>query len=173
MEKWVIIVIALVLAINISACSEDDSPSTTGVPGKPNGNNNNNEGQENPDPNKNSMKLVIKINSAEFTATPADSATAEAFKEMLPMTVNMTEHARNEKYYELSKSLPANAANPGTIRNGDIMLYGSRTLVLFYKTFSTSYTYTGIGYVDNPSGLESALENGSVTVSFELIKEEI
>lgn len=76
---------------------------------------------------------------------------------------------RNEKFFDLSSaSLPTNASSAGTIRNGDIMLYGSRTLVLFYETFSSSYSYTRIGVVDDVSGYASALGSGNVTVSFEL-----
>lgn len=46
------------------------------------------------------------------------------------------------------------------------MLYGSECVVLFYESFSTSYTYTPIGHVQNPAGLAEALGGSSVTVSF-------
>lgn len=116
--------------------------------------------------NNNTMKITI--GSTTFTATLASNTTATAFMELLPMTINMSELNNNEKYYGLPQSLPTNASNPGTIQNGDLMLYGSSTLVLFYKTFSTSYSYTRIGSIDNPSGLQNALGESSVTVTFEL-----
>jgi hypothetical protein len=79
----------------------------------------------------------------------------------------MIELNGNEKYFDLSHHLPANASNPVTIQNGDLMLYGSNTLVLFYKTFSTSYSYTRIGRLENPAGLATALGAGNATVIFE------
>ena len=101
-------------------------------------------------------------------ATFSDNETAAAFKEKLPMTINMTELNGNEKYFDLSDTLPTDASNPGTIQTGDLMLYGSRTLVIFYKIFSTSYKYTRLGNIDDPSGLAAALGSGNATVTFKL-----
>jgi hypothetical protein len=112
------------------------------------------------------MKITIGTNI--FTATFYNNATATAFKAKLPMTINMTELNGNEKYFDLPNNLPTNVSNPGTIQTGDLMLYGSNTLVLFYKTFSTSYNYTRLARIDNPSGLAAALGSGNITVKFEL-----
>jgi hypothetical protein len=112
--------------------------------------------------------LVIKIGSRELTGTLLDNPTATAFKAMLPLTMNMTELNGNEKYFDLSKNLPTNASNPGKINTGDLLLYGSKTLVLFYETFSTSYSYTRIGKVDNTIGLAEALGSGNAVVTIEL-----
>ena len=112
--------------------------------------------------------MKIKVGNRIFTATLYDNATVTAFKSLLPLTVNMVELNGNEKYVDLPRSLPANAANPETIQNGDLMLYGSSTLVLFYKTFSTSYSYTRLGRIDDVTGLVAALGTGNVSVTFEL-----
>ncbi|WP_207632882.1 cyclophilin-like fold protein [Foetidibacter luteolus] len=45
------------------------------------------------------------------------------------------------------------ASNLGTIETGDLMLYGSSTLVLFYKTFSSSHSYTTITRVEDLQAL--------------------
>ncbi|MBK1520723.1 hypothetical protein H8S72_19290 [Enterobacter ludwigii] len=39
------------------------------------------------------------------------------------------------------------------IHRGDIMLYGHKTLVLFYETFKTSYSYSLIGKIVGTEGL--------------------
>jgi hypothetical protein len=118
--------------------------------------------------NTDSMKLKITIGTNTFSATLYDNETVTAFKTRLPLTINMSELNGNEKYFDLPNNLPSNASNPGNIQAGDLMLYGSNTLVLFYKTFSTSYNYSRLGRIDNPSGLAAALGSGNITVKFEL-----
>lgn len=116
-------------------------------------------------PKSNKMRVIV--GGKTFLATIDDSATGEAFKDLLPMTITMAELNGNEKYYYLNANLPNNASNPGTIHAGDIMLYGSSCVVLFYKTFNTSYSYTRIARLDDPTGLADAVGTGNATVTFE------
>lgn len=118
--------------------------------------------------NTDSMKLKITIGANTFTATLYNNSTVTAFKAKLPISINMNELNGNEKHFDLPDNLPTNASNPGTIQTGDLMLYGSKTLVLFYKSFSTSYNYTRLGHIDDTSGLADALGSGNVTVTFAL-----
>jgi hypothetical protein len=120
----------------------------------------------NPHPTGNKMR--IKIGTKTFPATLYDNATAAAFKSLLPMTVTMVDLNGNEKYFDLSGNLPTNASNPRTIQSGDLMMYGSNTLVLFYKTFPTSYSYTKLGRINDPEGLAAAVGSENVTVTYEL-----
>ena len=118
--------------------------------------------------NTGSMKLKITVGTNTFTATLYNNATVTEFKKKLPMTINMQELNGNEKYFDLPNSLPANASNPGTIQTGDLMLYGSNTLVLFYKSFSTSYNYSELGRIEDTAGLTAALGSDNVIVTFAL-----
>lgn len=120
--------------------------------------------------NSESMKdtVLITIGSNLFRATLESNAAANEFKKMLPLTIDMKDLNSNEKFFDLPGNLPTNASNPRTINSGDLMLWGSNTLVLFYKTFNTSYNYTRLGKIEYSSGLSQALGSGNVTVTFEL-----
>lgn len=115
-----------------------------------------------------SNRLLIRIGSHAFGATLLSNPAARAFKARLPLSLSMKELNGNEKFVDLSGNLPTNATNPGTIQTGDLMLYGSNTLVLFYESFRTSYAYTRLGKIDNPAGLVAALGSGTITVSFQI-----
>lgn len=115
-----------------------------------------------------SNQLKVRIGSKTFTATLLNNATVTAFKAKLPMTVSMSELNGNEKLYRFPENLPTNASNPRNINLGDLMIYGSNTLVLFYQSFPTSYSYTKLGRINDAAGLAAAVGSGSVTVTFEL-----
>lgn len=116
-------------------------------------------------------KLKITVREKTFTATILNNPTAKAFKALLPLTLNMEELNSNEKYAQLSQSVPTNASVPASVQSGDLMMYGSSTLVLFYKSFSSSYVYSKIGKIDDVTGLVEALGGDNVKVSFELLKD--
>lgn len=122
------------------------------------------------DHNKNDMSrdILITAGKVSFAVTLEDNAAAKTFRTLLPLKVDMVEMNGNEKYYNLPEKLPVVQRRPGKIRNGDLLLWGSNTLVLFYETFSSSYSYTPLGRVNDPAGLAAALGTGNVTVTFEV-----
>lgn len=111
-------------------------------------------------------RMWMTLGERRFAITLTDTEAARAFAAMLPLTIDMADLNSNEKHADLSQSLPMNATRPGTIRNGDLMLYGSRTLVVFYVTFDSTYSYTRVGRVNDPSGLAQALGPREVRIVF-------
>ena len=112
-------------------------------------------------------KIKITIGSKIFTATLYENPTIAALKAMLPLTVEMTELNGKEKYFHIATNLPVDAGKRGTIQDGDLMLWQSNSLVLFYKTFRTSYSYTNLGRIDDSLGTRGRSGLGTVKVKFD------
>jgi len=113
-------------------------------------------------------RMWMTVGDKRFAITLEDNDSTRALAQLLPLTLDMAELHANEKYASLPQRLPARAARPGTIRNGDLMLYGNDTLVIFYQTFESAYAYTRLGRVDSPDQLVETLGNGIVSVHFTL-----
>ena len=122
-------------------------------------------------PKTNKMRVIV--GDKVFPATLADNNTAEEFRELLPITIDMKELNGNEKYYYFNHNFTVDSSVPDMIHAGDIMLYGQNCLVLFYDTFETTYSYTRIGAINDPTGLAEALGAGQATVTFELAEDVI
>ncbi len=109
-----------------------------------------------------SVKAII--DDQEFMINLENNETVKSLINMLPQELNMNELNGNEKYVYLDNKLPTSPYNPKRINAGDVMLYGNNCLVIFYKSFDTSYSYTKIGHIDNLPDL------GSGTISVKINK---
>ena len=107
------------------------------------------------------MKAII--NNKEYVIKLESNETVNSLINLLPIEITMNELNGNEKYIYLDNTLPTNSYNPNRINAGDVMLYGNNCLVIFYKSFDTSYSYTKIGHIDN---LED-LGTGNIIVKLE------
>lgn len=112
-------------------------------------------------------KIQITINGQSFPATLNNSAAAQALLYQLPVTFTMEDLNGNEKYIDLDEKLATNSVAFGSVSAGDLMLFGSRCLVLFYKSFATDYSYTALGSISEVSGLEEAVGSGQAEVTIE------
>jgi hypothetical protein len=117
---------------------------------------------------KQSNRMKIIVGKKTFDAVLFDNPTAGDFKKLLPLTLSMSELNDNEKYADLPKKITINPSHPGQIKAGDLMMYGSTTIVLFYKPLQTSYSYTPLGRIEDISSLAEAVGRGNITVSFKL-----
>ena len=113
--------------------------------------------------NEEIQSMKIFINNKEYIIALENNETSNALVAKLPLEFNMSELNGNEKYIYIDDSLPTNSSNPKHINAGDVMLYGDNCLVIFYKSFDTSYSYTKIGHINNLPNLG----NGSIQVKIE------
>ena len=118
------------------------------------------------------INIAISVGGSSFSAKLYDNETTRALLAQFPLTLDMSELNGREKYYHLSENLPSPLTEkPATIYAGEIMLWSSNSLVLFYNTFSNSYGgYVKLGYVEHVTGLADALGSGSIQVTFTVSK---
>ena len=126
--------------------------------------NNSNENNININNDKKVSSMKVIINDKEYIINLEDNDSSKKLLELLPLEVNMNELNGNEKYVYLDSKLPVSEYSPKHINKGDVMLYGNNCLVIFYKSFDTSYSYTKIGHIDNLDDLG----NKDVLVKFKI-----
>ena len=117
----------------------------------------------------NSMKvsddkmISVIIDGKTYKLNLESNTTVDEFIRLLPKEYTMNELNGNEKYVYINESLSTVKYMPKRIEKGDVMLYGDNCIVIFYKSFDTSYSYTKIGHIDDLDDLG----NGSITIKFE------
>lgn len=113
-------------------------------------------------------KLKLQIGDKNYSALLYDSPTNDDLEALLPLKLSFSELNGNEYYAYLDQNLQSAPEKIGDIEVGDIMLYNSNCLVLFYESFSSNYSYTPIGKIIDPTGIAEALSsNNWITISLE------
>ena len=112
----------------------------------------------------NGMKLKVEIGDCIFSITLENNVTADALVSLIkaaPLEIKMRDYSGFEKVGSLGTSLPAEDRQT-TTQVGDIVLYNSNQIVMFYG--SNCWSYTRLGRIDDLTGWEEALGSGDVTV---------
>ncbi len=114
--------------------------------------------------------LLITIGDETMTATLADTVGAVALKDLLserPITIDMRDYGGFEKVGSLGQNLPTDDTQT-TTQAGDIVLYQSNQIVIFYD--SNSWSYTRLGKINNltQAELKQILGDGNVTVTLSM-----
>ena len=112
----------------------------------------------------NSQKMNIQIDNKTFTVIVENNKTVKELYQKLPITLTMSDLNNNEKYCYLDFTLPTDSKSVKNIKKGDVMLFGNSCLVIFYKSFTTSYSYTKVGHIENPADIETALGKKDIKV---------
>ena len=118
---------------------------------------------------KQEMIINIQVGNKSFNARLVDNETTRALIEQFPLTISMGDLNQNEKYYYFDQPLPRHSETVSQINSGDLMLFGSDCLVLFYESFSTSYNYTRLAKIEDTSSLKDTLGSGHVEITISLL----
>lgn len=171
MKRWILIgALCVGMILNVTACGNQSEQIEVQAGEQQTKDKKNKEllTNENLNTEQGENQMIVTVNGQEFQVELYENDTVSALKEKLPMTLSMDELHRNEKYHYLDESLPVNTENIGLIQSGDVMLYGSDCLVVFFENFNTSYDYTRIGHITNEKAFEAALGSGTVEITFSL-----
>ncbi|MBU0278979.1 MULTISPECIES: cyclophilin-like fold protein [unclassified Gemella] len=134
--------------------------------------NSNNNSEEKIEMNKkiDNLKLNVKIDNFNFTAKLENNVAVRDLINLLkekPIIIDMQDYSGFEKVGSLGQSI-ASDDKKITSQKGDIFLYNSRDIVIFYGT--NTWNYTKIASIDDVGDLEKAMNNKNVRVEFLLIK---
>ena len=112
--------------------------------------------------------MKITVGEQELLAAFADNSSAEEFRELLPqgpLTIEMEDYGGFEKVGPLGTTLTRNDTRI-TTEPGDVILYQGNQITIYYGT--NSWSFTRPARIDDPSGLQEVLGEGTVSVTFSL-----
>jgi len=116
------------------------------------------------------MKIRIRVNGSEITATLIDNATSRDFASPLPLKLKLEDYGETEKIAYLPRKLATEGAPSGSYPSaGDVSYYAPwGNLAVFRKDFRFSPGLIKLGEVD--TGAEALQVPGSAEVTIDLIR---
>ena len=114
--------------------------------------------------------LQMKIGETKVSVSWEDTDSVAALKELCkdaPLTIQMSMYGGFEQVGSIGTRLPSNDTQT-TTSAGDIVLYSSNQIVVFYG--SNSWAYTKLGHITDQdvAGMASLLSNGNVTITISI-----
>ena len=156
MKRFISLLIEFALVLVVAGCSsktnktKDDTDTIT------------NKSEEDEIVNK---ILTLKVNDTEVNVSWLNNDSVNALKELAKdeLIINMSKYGGFEQVGSLGKRITSSDTNM-TTSPGDIVLYSSNQIVIFYG--SNSWSYTKLGHIDlSQSELSSLLGNQNVTIT--------
>ena len=114
------------------------------------------------------MKLTLKIDGIEVDVIWADNNSVKALKNLAKdgLTINMSKYGGFEQVGSIGSTLPS-ADTRITTSPGDIVLYSSNQIVIFYD--SNTWSYTKLGHINlSKSELTDLLGDEDVVITLSL-----
>ena len=114
------------------------------------------------------MKLTLKIDDIEVDVIWTDNDSVRALKNLAKdgLTINMSKYGGFEQVGSIGSTLPSSDTRI-TTSPGDIVLYSSNQIVLFYD--SNTWSYTKLGHINlSKSELTDLLGDEDVVITLNL-----
>ena len=114
------------------------------------------------------MKLTLKIDDMEVDVIWADNDSVKALKNLAKdgLTINMSKYGGFEQVGSIGSALPSSDIRI-TTSPGDIVLYSSNQIVIFYD--SNTWSYTKLGHINlSKSELTDLLGDEDVVITLNL-----
>ena len=111
------------------------------------------------------MELTLKINDIEVDVIWTDNDSVKALKNLAKdgLTINMSKYGGFEQVGSIGSTLPSSDTRI-TTNPGDIVLYSSNQIVLFYD--SNTWSYTKLGHINlSKSELTDLLGDEDVVIA--------
>lgn len=170
MKRTIIFLISLIIISTLVACgkstnsstpSNTDEPSTTIT--SPSDDN-----QTTKEDETANMKLTLKIDGIEVDVIWSDNDSVRALKNLAKdgLAINMSKYGGFEQVGSIGSTLPSSDTRI-TTNPGDIVLYSSNQIVLFYD--SNTWSYTKLGHINlSKSELTDLLGDEDVVITLNL-----
>jgi len=99
--------------------------------------------------------LLVRVGGHEYRSTWEDKPTTRKLKSGCPWKLQLADldHIGKFCYLEEGINLPTDARQPAQIRAGQFYLYEDRCLILFTADCRTTYRYTYLGEILEPTNL--------------------
>ena len=172
MKRFIILITTLVLMCTLVSCgrsasnpaTEPSQPTTQG----PDSTSDNTTDQQSEDDELMNKTLSLKIGNTEVNVNWLDNDSVTALKKLAKdgLTIEMRMYGGFEQVGSLGTSITS-ADTRITTSPGDIVLYSSNQIVIFYD--SNTWAYTKLGHINlSKSELTDLLGDGDVTITITL-----
>ena len=167
MKRTIIFLISLIIISTLVACGKSNNSSlqpttdehSTTITTPSDGNSTTKEDETE------TMKLTLKIDEMEVDVIWADNDSVKALKNLAKdgLTINMSKYGGFEQVGSIGSTLPSFDTRI-TTSPGDIVLYSSNQIVIFYD--SNTWSYTKLGHINlSKSELTDLLGDEDVVIT--------
>lgn len=168
--KRVLTVLLAIMLITMTSCGKSDNSPTQPTTDEPSITitTPSDDNQTTKEDETETMKLKLKIDDTEVDVIWADNDSVRALKNLAKdgLTINMSKYGGFEQVGSIGSTLPSSDTRI-TTSPGDIVLYSSNQIVIFYD--SNTWSYTKLGHINlSKSELTDLLGDEDVVVTIDL-----